>query len=179
MFTAFKLFFSPPEFLRPFGSKRHSRAGGARGGLIRLLCVLIIIPIPVYFRTSALYTLFRRLEQLVQTACSTRTDGLYDSYWYFVYWYTRHQNDSDLAYLYLVEGISITISRHLNQQKGGRKVEDKNSSSTSETILYKCISKERWKMEEIQWKVMDITELLCVSPSQASRQWFWIRSSQG
>ena len=77
MFTAFKLFFSPPEFLRPFGSKRHSRAGGARGGLIRLLCVLIIIPIPVYFRTSALYTLFRRLEQLVQTACTTRTDTLY------------------------------------------------------------------------------------------------------
>ena len=26
-------FHSPPEFLRPFGSKRQSRAGGVRGGL--------------------------------------------------------------------------------------------------------------------------------------------------
>ena len=29
--------FSPPEFLRPFGSKRQSRAGGVRGGLITLI----------------------------------------------------------------------------------------------------------------------------------------------
>jgi hypothetical protein len=47
-----------------------------------------------------------------------------------------------------MEGISIIISRHLYHQKGGSKVEDKYSSSTSKTPINKCFSKERWKMEE-------------------------------
>jgi hypothetical protein len=32
--------------------------------------------------------------------------------------------------------------------KSGRWVEDKKSSSTSKTLVYKGISKERWKVEE-------------------------------
>jgi hypothetical protein len=45
-------------------------------------------------------------------------------------------------------------------KKGGRKVEDKNSSSTSKTPINKGISKERWKMEENCNKTfcIDITE---------------------
>jgi hypothetical protein len=64
-----------------------------------------------------------------------------------------------LAYLTVVEGITFSRSRHryhvrrlFRSEKGGRRVEVKKSTSTSETPLYKGVSKERWKVEDISTK---------------------------